>query len=813
MTSSAPHPAVRNESKELSELRITINIMRDFLTLVELLDTLPNMTRVPYDVTRSLYQSVSKGRDIHTLGKQLEGFFGPPKKEPGKPLPKMLRFHPAIKYLDGIRDEQVLYMRKTKNGFFYGALWPWFKTPENITVHLGYIGNKMSGKDFDRLNKTVKTRLLNEKIFDELSAGEGGRIHGISLASFLQMGQLEKVSCLLEVKTAGGAGYLYLCNGELCDAKTGNLSGKPAAYEVISWDNTEIQLRDLGGKKKNEINQPLVQVLSEALRLRKNKKDKPGVSAAAAGLASRGPADDRYKALRDAQASRDRRLMPVVLGTLLALLVIGVGAVFGVRFVKSWRLESEYREVLAEIEEVEGVEEKTLLLQEFADSHPYSGQANDAQSRIREINAAIEDREYQRVLQQVAQLPIDENYESIASEIYNHYLVQYPESEHYNTIQVKLSEISDVIDDVDFQQVQKAAEMDYDNRIAAYLDYLVKHPNGRHKSKVESFVAEMSEEYYAHLLKEVPRCDRQEKWDRCLLLCDNFLRYFENHHRSYEIDELKAVLQDKKEVATLMTTVKQLGDRFEVAKKVLTDYLEENPDSSQTAKVKETLSKVRRNIAMNNEWEQALAYSQDSRYPYQDRIAHLTRYVRQNPSGPYTGEAKQVLVQLKQENRIRYNQLIQAEQAQQAAELAMKKQRLEAERKKLVSQMRAAGGRYAVNGSDTFVDTRTGLTWCLLDSAVVSDRCYTYDDAVRYVKMLNTGGYTDWRLPYGNELAGLYKSEPYFPGDSAPWYWTAEVFVKGYSKQAMAVTTVRELGHPRLKKELDQCGAVRAVRP
>ncbi len=813
MTTPAPRPAVRNESKDLSDLRITINIIRDFLTLVELLDTLPNMSKVPYDVTRSLYQSVSKGRDIHALGRELEGFFGPAKKEAGKPLPKMLRFHPAIKYLDGIRDEQALYIKKTKNGFFYGALWPWFKTPENITVHLGYIGNKMSGKDFDRLNKTVKTRLLNEKIFDELSAGEGGRIHGISLASFLQMGQLEKVSCSLEVKTAGAGGYLHLYNGELCDAKTGNLSGRPAAYEVISWDNTEIELRDLGGKKKNEIKQPLVEVLSEALRLRKSKKDKPGVSAAAAGLAARGPADDRYKALRDAQASKDRRLLPVILGTLLALLVIGAGVIFGVRFLKSWQLKKEYSSVLAQVEQVEDTEEKALLLQAFIDSHEYSDQADDALARMRKFYAAEESREYRLVLERVARLPLDEKYEEAASEIYNQYLEEYPDSEHYNTIQVKIAEIPDVIDDVDFKQVKRAAEMDYDNRIAAYLEYMVKHPNGKHKSEVESFVAEMSEEYYTHLLTEVPRCDREESWDRCLLLCDNFLKYFENHHRAYEINQLKSVLQDKKEVAALMETVKELGDRFELAKKVLTDYLEENPYSTQAGKVQEKLTAIRRNLAITHEWEQALAYSQDSRYPYQDRIIHLTRYIQQNPSGRFTGEAKQVLVQLQQENRTRYNELIEAEQAQQASELAMERNRIQKVRDKLIAQIRQSGNRFATNGNDTFIDTRTNLTWCLLDSSVITKKCQSFSDAQEYVDNLNTGGYKDWRLPYSNELAGLYKNEPFFPGDSAPWYWTAEVFVKGYRKQAMTVTTVRELGHRGLKKNLNHCGAVRAVRP
>ena len=168
---------------------------------------------------------------------------------------------------------------------------------------------------------------------------------------------------------------------------------------------------------------------------------------------------------------------------------------------------------------------------------------------------------------------------------------------------------------------------------------------------------------------------------------------------------------------------------------------------------------------------------------------------------------------MQQENRTRYNELIEAEQAQQAAALAKEQKRVAKIRNRIVNQIRQAGGRFATNSKDTFIDTRTNLTWCLLDSSVMLNNCQTFNDAQRYVNNLNTGGYSDWRLPYGNELAGLYKSEPFFPGESAPWYWTAEVFVKGYRRQAMTVTSARELGHRSLKKNLNQCGAVRAVRP
>ena len=96
----------KSSSKELLDLKISINITRDFLTLVELLDTLPDMSKVPFDVTRSLYQAVSKGRDIETLGKELEGFFGSPKKPAGKPMPVTLRLNPSIK-----KDHQWIFLR------------------------------------------------------------------------------------------------------------------------------------------------------------------------------------------------------------------------------------------------------------------------------------------------------------------------------------------------------------------------------------------------------------------------------------------------------------------------------------------------------------------------------------------------------------------------------------------------------------------------------------------------------------------------------------------------------------------------------
>ena len=119
------------ESKEIKDLKININITKGFLNFVKKIDSLPNMDKTPYAETRSFYQAVSKDRDLNTLEKLLEDFFGPPIKPAGKPIPMLLRNNPSVKYLNGLREEQTLFIRKVKQGLYYGALWPWQRKEKN----------------------------------------------------------------------------------------------------------------------------------------------------------------------------------------------------------------------------------------------------------------------------------------------------------------------------------------------------------------------------------------------------------------------------------------------------------------------------------------------------------------------------------------------------------------------------------------------------------------------------------------------------------------------------------------------------------
>jgi hypothetical protein len=813
MTEQTTTTGTGNTSRELSDLLISLSVTRDFLTLVELLDALPDMQKTPYNVTRSLYQAVSQGRDIETLGKQLEGFFGAAKKPAGKPMPVKLRFSATLKYLNGIREEQALYLRKAGRGYYYGALWPWHKEPGKITVHLGYCTNKMSGADVENYQRLIKTKILNNKVFDALSDRDGGMVQGISLPSFLYMAQFERLTCTVEIRTAGAVGYLHLLDGDLIAAESGSMKNKAAAYEIISWDDSEIVLLDAAGRNKNEINQPLVEIFTEALRLRNDKKGKNMVAPAAAASVLNIKSNDRYKALREAQQTSKRWSLKMAAAALLALLLLATVGTYGVRYLKTRQISKEYQAILERVNAIEDPEDQKVLLQYFIDSHAESTYLTAARSKIREINQTVELQSYDSVTAAVEKLAIDANYEAVASALYNQYIEKYPNSPHATSIQLKLSEIPTLIDNVDYARLKDAARLDSKNRIEAYLGYLLKHPNGRHRTQVEALVADMSEEYYGHLMKTMPQCDQAGNWDNCILLCDNFLNYFPKNYRTTEIDNLKAVMEDKRDVAELMDTVKRLGNKFESAKNVLAAYLDGNPDSTQAARIRDNIARLDRNLRESREWQTAAAYSQNSQYSLPDRINYIGHYIRLNPSGRFDKSARLLLSQLQNENRTLSQKRIEEQRRRQQVELAQERNRIQAEKRKIAAQIRQSGTRYVVNENDTFTDTKTGLTWSLLDSNADLGECQDFNAARTYISSLAAGGYRDWRLPFGSELAELYKTPPYFPGQSAPWYWTAEVFAKGYKKEALIVTSIREKGFKRLHHDIYACGAVRAVRP
>ena len=79
--------------------------------------------------------------------------------------------------------------------------------------------------------------------------------------------------------------------------------------------------------------------------------------------------------------------------------------------------------------------------------------------------------------------------------------------------------------------------------------------------------------------------------------------------------------------------------------------------------------------------------------------------------------------------------------------------------------------RFQVTGEGLVADTRKGLMW-----APAPDHDVDWYQAEEYVKSLQLGGYTDWRLPTLDELKSLYLQEKALTAlRFSKWAWTSNV--------------------------------------
>ena len=117
--------------------------------------------------------------------------------------------------------------------------------------------------DFQQLAHSIENGLNREN--------KGGSLNGISIASFLQLIEMEGKTCLLDIQREDGAlnGILYFIKGALFDAVCGKLRGEDAALQIIGWENAEINFKELPNKKiSKRIDTELMSLIMEAMRLK-----------------------------------------------------------------------------------------------------------------------------------------------------------------------------------------------------------------------------------------------------------------------------------------------------------------------------------------------------------------------------------------------------------------------------------------------------------------------------------------------------------------------------------------------------------------
>jgi DNA-binding NtrC family response regulator len=176
-------------------------------------------------------------------------------------LVKFIKIHAIaadlnIPDMDGIQLLRAIHRREPNMSLFLMTWNPAFEFQDSIPdITLDAVFEKPL--DMPSILATIRTSLRSDP---------KGKIEGFSTTAFLQMIEMEEKTCTIQVKSAENLGFLFFRKGRLIAAATGDKRGEDAAYDILNWKDSAIQITHADLEKRIEINRSLMHILVEAAR-------------------------------------------------------------------------------------------------------------------------------------------------------------------------------------------------------------------------------------------------------------------------------------------------------------------------------------------------------------------------------------------------------------------------------------------------------------------------------------------------------------------------------------------------------------------
>jgi len=603
----------------------------------------------------------------------------------------------------------------------------------------------------------------------------GGKIQGVSLDSFLQIVQMDRITCTLNVISQEGSGFLYFIKGELFAATTGELHNVEAACRIISWEDAVIEINNSCDQTENKINQPLMNILMEGMRLRdeaaksrtkaepdtaiKKGKKKGQKASGTEKQDDSAPAVDAPPPLSVGKGQKsEKRLVrdteptahyasphgkKKIFTVALPLIVILCGLGLTVYLLKARQLRLDYNAVLSRVETIIPLEKKRLILQEYLQKNNNGEFASDTEKRIKDIEEQLVQQDLSTV-EREADLLIQNGDLEQALSLYTKLEQKYPEAHLSGRISEKKNELSTLIDTRAHETLIRLSKGKGAERVLLYAEFLKAHPGSSHRPEIEKRVSEIADEFYRYTEQQILENEKSENWKKSLGMIQQYIDIYPYSEHTGVLKKYQSLceeeIRDGNAFADLLKRGEALGNNYDQVIKIYTDYLNGHPHTRAKNKI-------------NQEIEKNKALSEKKRVAF--------------------------------------------------------------EIQKMTDLLSGSSDRFIVHPNGTVKDNKTGLMWNLIDSTTFLNRCIDYQEAANFVKTLDTGGYTDWRLPTPEELTALYRQKPYFPSPAPMWYWTSQIhkrYLGRWMVDVDVVSTETSTEEEIKNKESWHCGAVRAVR-
>jgi outer membrane protein assembly factor BamD (BamD/ComL family) len=500
------------------------------------------------------------------------------------------------------------------------------------------------------------------------------------------------------------------------------------------------------------------------------------------------------------------------------------------------KFETAKRDASAMVEKKD-YEKAVAIYEEYLSQHPNTTHTNELNGKIGEIRKLMDEDDY------VTILSISKRDPMTRVDAYRSYLDKHPQGKHREAVRGLMRQASGAYYDQFKKEISNLkADEDWLKCVEACNKFDKNLAKSQWADEIGALRAECQKKLVEdkHLADLIAKVEAKGSDDEAVRQV--YLSYLKEHPDSSleteirnRVAALEAKIRAEEAWNEIIDYVVSEKDKLDEGISKLRKYLAQNPSGEHSEEASEKIKELeeQRDDVM---WDGVVAAYDNSKIPPERKVALLEAFMEKNTTGKHLAEAEEKLKGLEGEldkaawmrvaryadnysvsiaDRIKkvnsyVNQNPSSKYSQHAQTRLRKLRRLQTEEGRIRSLVAKTGNAFSYrNGIIT--DNRTRLMWAAFDSYLDLRKCLRYEAIGQYVRRLNYGGYTDWRLPSEDELQLVYMNKPFLPtATDGEWYWTSGPLSSG---MVPVVFSDKRTGSSSARIETSVgCGSVRAVR-
>lgn len=305
-------------------------------------------------------------------------------------------------------------------------------------------------------------------------------------------------------------------------------------------------------------------------------------------------------------------------------------------------------------------DEKMSLCLQYMEEHP-SGKYRDAiESLIAETQKEIDrrslEKEYKLLMAKVNEFENDGDFEKGIA-LLEEFRSKYADSHKIQLAVEYILKLKNKIEKRDFDYIGGINDSRYLTKMRACQRYLSLHPEGQYVEEVELIINDIQKRYFVNIFRpKNVSIKKSGDWKQGIALSEEAIAILKNTKYEVDILEFQDFCRMKANIRDTIVRLKNKAENagsYENALDVYLSYLDSNKkiENPLRVKIEKQIFELKEKIQAQKDWRNVYTYATNRSNSINSRIRKLEHYISLNQVSPYRAKAQSFLQNLLSEKR------------------------------------------------------------------------------------------------------------------------------------------------------------------